>query len=294
RHLVVLARRLNYVRAAEELGITQPTLTRSIQALEKQLQVRLFDRDRGGVALTPQGRQIAERAGFLLIEAGDLEAHSQLYGKGGGGRIRFGMAPMPARIALRQALAKRLKQAPNVTNDVIIRDVEALWAMLIAGEIEFFVSPDRPPHDLSQIHVELLGTFPLSFIVRAGHPLLQGEKAGSASFPLIRSSWTGRYIPSEIQGRIIGNPNVIEDFGTLAGLAADTDAIWLSSICAVQDEIAAGSLVELMRAPQQVGVNIYSLKRRTRTPLASAIIAALGERVQDLLSLTAEMDGQGR
>lgn len=65
RHVVVLARRLNYVRAADELGITQPTLTRSIQALERQLQVRLFDRDHGSVNLTPRGRSIAERAGLL-------------------------------------------------------------------------------------------------------------------------------------------------------------------------------------------------------------------------------------
>jgi hypothetical protein len=36
RHMLALARRLNYARAAEDLGITQPSLTWSIQALERQ------------------------------------------------------------------------------------------------------------------------------------------------------------------------------------------------------------------------------------------------------------------
>lgn len=284
RHMVVLARRLNYVRAAEELGITQPTLTRSIQALERQLEIRLFDRDRGGVALTPQGKLIAERANLLLTDVDDLEHHSRMYGQAESGRIRFGMAPMPARALLQHVIEHRLKVAPSATSEVVVRDVEALWGMLVAGEIEFFVSPDRPLHDLSQAKVELLGTFPLSMIVRAGHPLLKDERVQDR-FPLIRSSWTGMLVPPEIQPHIQGNPNVIEDFGTLAGLAANTDAIWLSSAYAIQEELAAGSLVELLRAPQHVEVTLYTLRRRNRTPLADAIAATLRERVEALSRL---------
>lgn len=281
RYLVVLARRLNYVRAADELGITQPTLTRAIQSLERRLQVRLFDRDRGGVSLTPQGRLIAERASFLLTDADDLENHSRLYGQGESGRIRFGMAPMPAHAMLRPILADRLASAPNVTNEVVVRDVEALWGMLVSGEIEFFISPDRPRHDLSQARVELLGTFPLSLVVRSGHPLLRGL-VGDEQYPMIRSSWTGMSVPPEIEPFILGNPNVIEDFATLAGLAATTDAIWLSSAYAIQNEIAAGALVELSRAPQHVEVTLYSSKRRAKTPLAIAITAAFRQWIGGL------------
>lgn len=282
RYFVVLARRLNYVRAADELGITQPTLTRAIQALEKRLEVRLFDRDRGGVNLTSQGRVVAERASFLLNDADDLENHTRLYGQGESGRIRFGMAPMPAHAMLRPVLAKRLAIAPNVTNEVVVRDVEALWGMLLSGEIEFFVSPDRPLHDLSQAHVELLAMFPLSLIVRVGHPLLD-RQTGERQFPMIRSSWTGLSVPPEIQPYILGNPNVIEDFATLAGLAATTNAIWLSSIYALQTEIAAGNLVELSRAAQHVEVTLYTLKRRTKTPLATAMVEAFRQWMRDVV-----------
>lgn len=281
RHFVVLARRLNYVRAAEELGVTQPTLSRSIQSLERQLQVRLFDRNRGGVSLTPQGRVIAERAGFLLTDAEDLERYSQQAAQGERGRICFGMAPMPAHALLRQVLSDRLNVAPNVTNEVVVRDVEALWGMLLAGEIEFFVCPDRPLHDLSQARVEVLGSFPLSVIVRAGHPLLESQREGER-FPLLRSSWAGVSIPHEIQQRILGAANVVEDFATLAGITASTDALWLSSAYAVRRELESGSLVELLRAQQRFDVALYTLKRRSLSPLAEAIAALLRDHIRTL------------
>jgi DNA-binding transcriptional LysR family regulator len=282
-HFGVLAERLNYVRAAEVLGITQPTLSRSIQALERQLGARLFDRDRGGVALTPQGRLVAERARSMLAEADDLESHMRRYGSAQSGRIRFGMAPMPARALLTQALADRLEHSPSVTNEVVVRDVESLWAMLNAGDIEFFISPERPLRDLTAVRAEVLGIFPLSVIVRHDHPLLQEPNAGQ--FPLIRSSWTGTAIPPEIQSRVLGNPNVIEDSGTLAALAMRTNALWMSSVYAIHDEIAAGGLVELLRASQHIEITLYCLRRRTLSPLAEILVAAFRERAEALLEL---------
>ena len=274
RHLVVLAKRLNYVRAAEELGITQPTLSRSIQALEQHLSARLFDRDRGGVSLTPQGRLIVERASVLLADADDFERHVKSTARGKGGRLRFGMAPMPARALLSKVLSEQLETTPNVTHEVVVRDVDALWAMLVGGDIEFFVSADLPLSDLAQAKAELLGKFPLSLIVRAGHPLLTSPQA-AGKFPLLRSSWSGLPIPEEVQQHVLGEANVVEDFAALARVTAATDAIWLASASAIEGEIQDGSLVELLRARQRFDVKIYTLARRTQSPLAKALASAL-------------------
>lgn len=280
RHLIALARRLNYVRAAEDIGITQPTLTRSIQALERELQVRLFDRDRGQVSLTPQGKQIADRAAILLADAEALEAAARAAGRGESGRIRFGLAPMPASALLPKVLAVRLMQTPEVVNEVVVRDVEALWSMLVSGEIEFFVSPNPPLHELSQVRAEVLGSFPLSLIVRAGHPLLEDTQSGP--YPLLRSSWTGLSIPDGLTPHVLDRPNVIEDFGALAELTLSTDSIWLASAFAVPEQIAAGALVELIRAPLDVDIVAYSLRRRTRSPLARSTIKAFETQVREL------------
>jgi DNA-binding transcriptional LysR family regulator len=284
RHLVVLARTLNYVRAAEELCITQPTLSRSIQTLERHLGLRLFDRDRGGVALTPQGRAIANRAAFLLTDAEDLERQSKLSAGAAAGHIRFGMVPMPAHALLQPVLSDRLNQAPGVTHEVVVRDVEALSAMLIAGDIEFFVS-HRPPQDLSLADVEQLATFPHSLVVRAGHPLLRGASE-EMRFPLLRSSWTGIPVPQEVRDRVLGAPNVIEDFNALRGITLGTDAMWITSAYAIHEQLANGSLVELLRAPEKIDIVLYTLKRRTRSPLAQATIESFQYRIALLLDDT--------
>lgn len=281
RHLVALARRLSYVRAAEDLGITQPTLTRSIQALERQLQVKLFDRDRGQVSLTPPGKQFAERAAILLADAEALEASAKASGRGESGRIRFGLAPMPAGALLPRVMADRLMRSPDVINEVVVRDVEALWAMLVSGEIEFFISPNPPLNELSQVRAEVLGIFPLSLIVRAGHPLLESDKGGP--YPVLRSSWTGVSLPEDMAPHMLGQPNVIEDFGALASLTAGTDSIWLASAFAVADQIEARTLVELFRAPLNVEVVAYSLRRRTRSPLALSTIKAFERESRQLI-----------
>jgi DNA-binding transcriptional LysR family regulator len=67
RYFVAAAEELSFRRAAERLFITQPPLTRQIQALEEIIGTRLFERDRGGVTLTSEGT-------YLLTEARDLLA----------------------------------------------------------------------------------------------------------------------------------------------------------------------------------------------------------------------------
>ncbi|MBB5685354.1 LysR family transcriptional regulator [Sphingobium boeckii] len=287
RYLLALSERLHFARAAEDLGISQSALSRSLQALEKQLGMRLFDRDRAGVSVTPQGRRVIERASHLIAEVSDLERHFVLSAKGEAGHICFGMGPMPSRALLSGVLSERLKTAPEVTNEVVVRDVEALWSLLLANEIEFFVSQDGLLPDASQARVELLGNFPLSLIVREDHPLLRGPCEGQ-TFPIVRSSWAGLPLPPEIERYARGPSHVIEDYGSLAAITKSTDAIWFSSRYAVTDELWAGSLRELPRASdtvqREIRMVVYSLARRSQSPLARALKQALRQRVTALTS----------
>src|SRR4029434_6145773 len=78
-HVVALADTLHFARAAEAVHLSQPAFSRSIQAIESDLRIRLFDRDVGEVRATPAGEFVIERARKLLFEARCLQRDVDLY-----------------------------------------------------------------------------------------------------------------------------------------------------------------------------------------------------------------------
>lgn len=187
------------------------------------------------------------------------------------GRARFGIAPMPARAFLAEALSHQIRAALDLTNDVVVRNVEALWPLLIAGDIEFFVSAEGQIPLSPPVRSETLGKFPYGLVVRSGHPLLTGE--ADRTFPVLISSGSPVQVPESLSAKLQSPPHVIEDFETLAKVAATTDAVWICSPFAVKDEIRQGTLTELIPSPsevRQMRIVMYSLDRRSQSPAARA------------------------
>ena len=83
KYFLTIAREENITRAAEQLHITQPTLSRQMMQLEEELGVRLFQRNRVSVTLTEEGRLLRRRAQEILELAEKAEQEI------GGGRRKF-------------------------------------------------------------------------------------------------------------------------------------------------------------------------------------------------------------
>ncbi|MBB4860768.1 DNA-binding transcriptional LysR family regulator [Novosphingobium chloroacetimidivorans] len=280
---MALSHTLNYVRAAERLGLSQSALTRSIQAVERECGSRLFDRDRGGVSLTRAGAAFVERASALLAGADDLATFMQRTALLEEGEIAFGMEPLVARALLAPVLSDAIAAAPAWRNRVAIRSIEALSPMLKAGEIDFFVSAESGLSQDPAIRAERLGAFPLSLLVRAGHPALTNlDDEGPYPVLLAGEAGTFTHLPARVTRLISGPRHIVEDYDILAKLTQATDAILIASAVAVRPQMAQGLVEEIPvgdRARVTMPIMIYTLARRSRSPamlkLGEALRAAM-------------------
>ncbi len=144
RYFVTVAELLHFSRAAEVLGITPPSMTKQIQEVERELGVRLFQRTKRTVRLTPAGAIFLEEARRVVEQAERAEQAARRAGRGELGRIEIGYVASTAYAGVLQTQIKTFRAAcPHV--EVNCREVamERLPAMLDDGRID--IAFLRPP-----------------------------------------------------------------------------------------------------------------------------------------------------
>lgn len=273
KHVVVLAKLLNYTKAAEELCITQSALSRSIQSIEKDAKVKLFDRDRSGVHVTAVGRDFVKRATQLLRDADDLERSLRRSASAEIGEVAFGIGPLAAQALLTNTLPALFADKPELRSNIMVRNIDALLPALLKEDIEVLISAEHDRMKEAHLHSEFLGWFPLSLIVRAEHPLVKGLKK-SNQYPLLSPGYLGSIDrwPVYWQRFLTGPIHIIDDSGVAARITETTDAIWLSSTLAAMPDLRAGRLSEIKLPKGQKSFRLklmmYSLNRRSLSPAA--------------------------
>ncbi|MFE4255732.1 LysR family transcriptional regulator [Streptomyces sp. NPDC056910] len=163
RYFVTVADLLHFGRAADELHIAQPVLSRQIRALEQDLGASLFTRDRHGVELTDAGRQLLADAGPLLAST---HAIRRRVSAAASGKRRL-MVGFRAGIAVTPAARAFEDRHPDMVVDVQRIEGDDQAAMLLDGRID--VGYVRLPIDEAGLRVTPLYTEPRVAVLPAGH-----------------------------------------------------------------------------------------------------------------------------
>lgn len=145
RHFIGVAEELHFGRAAERLGMTQPPLSQSIQALEAELGLRLFERTRRSVALTPVAREWLPHARRVLEEASALPQIAQRLSRGEIGTVRLSFISFVSYSFL-PLLVRRFKERyPEV--ELVLREAtsDVQISELLEGELDagVIIAPPR-------------------------------------------------------------------------------------------------------------------------------------------------------
>jgi len=114
RYLVALTERLNFRQAAEDCFVTQSTLSAGIRELEELLGVRLLERDRRSVRVTPVGAEIAARSRSLVAGAQELVDLARSQRAPLTGTLRLGVIPTIAPFLLPQVLPELRTRYPRL------------------------------------------------------------------------------------------------------------------------------------------------------------------------------------
>jgi LysR family hydrogen peroxide-inducible transcriptional activator len=137
RYLVTLSETLNFRRAAEQLFVTQSTLSAGIKELENVLGVVLVERDKRNVRFTPMGSQAVERARTMLAQAEDLVRVAKGSQLPLTGLLRLGVIPTIAPFLLPQVLPALRQAHPDL--QLYLREdlTERLLEQVQSGVLDF-------------------------------------------------------------------------------------------------------------------------------------------------------------
>ena len=297
QYAVVLAKHRHFGRAAAALSISQPTLSRNIAALEKQLGMRVFERSRRDVVATPAGDDVLRMADELVARAEAISSRLQLVRDGRGGRLRVAAGAYMNDLAVQQAAIELIKASPSLCLELLEREWTAALAALMTDQADFAVFEIGALRSMPALRVESLGTLQRVYFCRAGHPLL-ARKALQPSdvrdYPFVMSavSLPRASLFADIDDGMTIDQNsgsvlpsiAVSSFRSARDIVMQTDAVSLGHRSRLQDDLTKGRLAILgfpwLKKLPSIEMGVAWKRERTLPPAARTFVDLIRARVR--------------
>lgn len=289
---VALDQHRNFGRAAESLGLSQPSFSRAIASLEAFLDARLFDRTNRRVVPTQAGAALLSRARALLADEAALREAVGDHKGMRSGRLRVGVGPYPLDLSVAESVARLAARHPLLQIELIEGGWRDFGPKLLAGEVEVAVMESSLVAADPRFLVEALPLHQGCFFCRKGHPLT--GRRGLTLAQILAYPLVGVRIPAgKLAAAGAGAPGLLPDpvtgdlmprvtttsFAASRAIVRRTDGIGMAIPVQIAADVRRGELSVLPFAATTLKTEyaITYIQGRTLPPAVREFIATLKE-----------------
>ncbi len=290
RHLETFCRVADlksFTKAADDLFLTQPTVSGHILSLEQFLSLRLFDRASREVRLTKSGEVFQEYASKILSLRKDLLNALSEFSKGIRGELSLGTSTIPGEYLLPRLIGDFKREHPSFVISLKIADTKEVIQFVLQDHVEFGIIGARLNHP--SLHYEKFEEDKIVVVAPAGHPLTRNKKVTLDQLLkepwIIREEGSGTRIAVEKalrrEGKSLKQFNVVMEMGSTSsvkeGVKAKLGLAFISGR-ATEGEVRQGSLCRIdVEGFEPISRQIYIVthRRRTLSPMGTEFLRFL-------------------
>jgi DNA-binding transcriptional LysR family regulator len=281
-----LAEHRNFGRAASALGVSQPSLTRSLKQIEARLGVTLFDR--AGVTPTIFGEIALKHGRFVLSGFADFQREIAMTRGLEIGELSVSMAFYPAHVSGQEAAALLSKNHPNLSMDLRMLDWPRAKEAVLSGTADLAFADIRAAATETEFETERVRSGSVSLFCSSNHPL--SNRKGADLEAALQFPWAGpSFVPS--RGGMMPKtelacgffekttglfrPRILVDtFDAAKGVVLSSHALSAAFPFQITAEVRSGQLVILPVNASFLTLDYgFILKRgRARSPAANAFM----------------------
>jgi DNA-binding transcriptional LysR family regulator len=265
----------SFSKAADDLFLTQPTVSGHILSLEQSLSLRLFDRTSREVRLTKAGEIFLEYALKILSSRKDLLNALSEFSLGIKGELSLGASTIPGEYLLPKLMGDFKKEHPHFVISLKIADTKEIVQYVLQDNVEFGIIGAKMNHP--SLHYEKYEVDEIIVVAPPDHPLIRKRRVTVEE--LLKEPWIIREDGSGTQmavekalrkkGKSLKQFNVVMEMGSTSsvkgGVKAKLGLAFLSHR-ATEEELDQGFLFRIdVEGIEPIVRQIYIVYHRGRT-----------------------------
>ncbi len=265
----------SFTKAAEDLCLTQPTVSGHILSLEQSLSLRLFDRAGREARLTKAGEVFLRYASKILILRKELLNALSEFSQGIRGELSLGASTIPGEYLLPKLMGEFKKEHPHFTISLKIGDTKEIIQYVLEGNVEFGMTGAKLDHH--SLHYEKVEEDEIIVVGPSDHPLTGKKKVDFEGLLkeslIVREEGSGTQMAVEKalrrKGKSLKQLNVVMEMGSTSSVREGVKAgLGLAFISrrAVEEELNQGLLSQIrIEGMEPISRQFYVVSHRGRT-----------------------------